>query len=87
MNKEEFRKDATVVIALQPLYQVLAPLLSDIEDTRMLAGSEAMTEGKSYYGSVSLAAKAGASGAQAIYEDLSERFPGRKTKSGNTTDK
>ena len=83
MNVPLFKADASVVIGLQPLYQVMAPLMRKIEDTRMLSGSEAMTEGKSYYGSVSLAAKAGAPGAQAIYNDLSTRFPGRKGNNGD----
>ena len=78
MDVAEFKKDAQVVAALQPIYQIIAPLLTNIEDTRMLAGSEAMTTGKMYYGNVRLAAKNNIPGARAIYEDLSERFPGRK---------
>lgn len=87
MDVAEFKKDAQVAVDLQPLFQVLAPLVQKIEDTRMLGGSEAMVAGKGYYGTVGLAAKAGAPGARAIYDDLSIRFPGRKGSKGKEEDK
>lgn len=74
MDKMEFLKDEAVVTGLSPLGNLVSQLASDIEDTVMLAGSEAITSALFYYGSTKEAASKGVATAKPIYEDLSERF-------------
>lgn len=82
MNSAEFLKDETVVSQLQPVISLASQLLSDAEDTAMLAGSEALQSALLYYGQVKEAHNKGIPTAGPIYEDLSERFkrPNKKTK-------
>lgn len=74
MEVEEFHKDAKVVEQLSPLLALFEQLVSDLNDTVMLAGSEALTNGMLYYGSVNEAASKGVPAAKPIYDDLSQRF-------------
>lgn len=74
MDKTEFLKDEAVVTGLNPLGNLATQLASDIEDTVMLAGSEAITSALFYYGSTKEAASKGIATAKPIYEDLSQRF-------------
>lgn len=74
MDKTEFLKDEAVVTALNPLGNLAKQLTTDIEDTVMLAGSEALTSAMFYYGSTREAASKGVATAKPIYEDLSQRF-------------
>lgn len=74
MDKTEFLKDEAVVTGLSPLGNLVSQLASDIEDTVMLAGSEAITSALFYYGSTKEAASKGVATAKPIYEDLSQRF-------------
>lgn len=74
MDKAEFLKDAAVVNQLSPLAAVAGQLASDIGDTVLLAGSEALMNGMLYYGTVNEAASKGVVAAKPIYEDLSQRF-------------
>lgn len=77
MQTNEFDKDAEVVNQLTPLHNVAFQLASDLDDTRMLAGSEALAEALIYYGSVREAATKGIPQAKPIYADLKERFSQR----------
>lgn len=79
MQVAEFRKDEAVVTVLMPLLNLALQLASDIDDTRMLAGSEALQEGMFYYGSTKEAADKGVVTAKPIYDDLKARFS-KKTK-------
>ena len=45
----------------------------------MVAGSEAYANARTVYGSIKILAKNKQTGAQAAYDDLSARFPGRST--------
>lgn len=74
MDDLEFNKDEDVVAQLTPLANLLKQLHSDIEDTIMLAGSEALVASMLYYGSVKEAALKGVPTAKPIYEDLQARF-------------
>jgi hypothetical protein len=78
MQQEEFIKDENVVTALTPILNIASQLTSDIDDTRLLAGSEALREGMFYYGSVREAANKGIAAAKPIYDDLSPRFSKKK---------
>ena len=77
MQTAEFDKDATVVTQLTPIQNVAFQLASDLDDTRMLSGSEALAEALIYYGSVREAANRGIPQAKPIYADLKERFTKR----------
>lgn len=50
-------------------------LMNGIDDTKMLAGSEAYASSLLYYGSVQRAVDMNVPGAKAIYEELRARFP------------
>ena len=81
MEVAEFSKDMQVVVELKPILDICEQLVSNIDDTSMLAGSEAYVQALMYYNGVKLAAKTGQASARPIYDDLSVRFPGatRKT--------
>jgi hypothetical protein len=76
-NTEEFLKDEQLVQQLYPLSTLAEQLSSDLGDTLMLAGSEALQAALIYYGAVNNAAKQGVAAAKPIYEDLSQRFLSR----------
>ena len=61
---------------LRNYLQRLVPLTRAIEDSMMLAGSEAYQGALIFYRAVKMAAQAGIPNADIIYKDLSARFPG-----------
>ncbi|OWP83356.1 hypothetical protein BWK59_10945 [Flavobacterium davisii] len=83
MNKTEFLKDEAVVTQLSPLANIAEQLTRDLNDTVMLAGSEAIYSALLYYGQVKEAHTKGIPTAKPIYEDLSQRFSKRRR--GNTS--
>lgn len=74
METEELRKDVQVVSQLSPVYAVAQQMASDLNDTIMLAGSEALKNALLYYGNVREAASKGVVSAKPIYDDLKPRF-------------
>ena len=74
MNKEEFLKDEALVTTLSPLGNLADQLASDISDTIILAGSEALAAALFYYGTTKEAAVRGIATAGPIYDDLKQRF-------------
>ena len=74
MNVPEFVADATVVNQLSPITNLAVQLSRNIDDTMMVAGSEAFQEALVYYGQVKEAASKGVPSAGPIYEDLKQRF-------------
>jgi len=79
MQTVEFDKDVDVVNQLTPIHNVAFQLASDLDDTRMLVGSEALAEALIYYGAVREAANKGIVQAKPIYDELRERFTKRNT--------
>jgi hypothetical protein len=79
-DSSEFKKDFELVATLKPLFSLCEQLCGNIDDTMMLAGSEAYQAALLYYGSVQVGAKTGQPNAKSIAEDLSNRFPGRRKK-------
>lgn len=77
LNKPEFLKDEAVVSQLVPLLNLATQLATDLDDTVMLAGSEALMAAMLYYGSVKEAQSKGVPTAKPIYEDLKARFAKR----------
>jgi hypothetical protein len=55
-------------------------LHENVDDTAMVAGSEAYQFALVFYNSVKMAARQDIPGAKAVYEELKKRFPGRKRK-------
>jgi hypothetical protein len=77
VDLQEWAKDVKLVQDLLKLYRPLAQLVSQLDDSLTLAGSEAMMASLAYYNNLKGAAKAGVPGTKPMLEDLSSRFPGR----------
>ncbi len=80
VNTEEFGKDVNGVTKLRSYYQSIEQIFDSLNDTIMVAGSEAYIAALSIYNVVKDAAKKGVPGAQTIYNELKVRFPGRPKK-------
>jgi hypothetical protein len=80
LDKTEMAKDRQLVADLLPCLRELAPLCEALADTIMQANSDTYLGDLAFYQSVRQAAKRGVSGADTIYQDLQERYPGRKKK-------
>lgn len=74
MDKEEFLKDEAVASQLSDIANIADQLATNINDTVMLAGSEALQAAMFYYGQVKEARNKGIPSARPIYDDLSQRF-------------
>jgi hypothetical protein len=74
MDKAEFLKDEAVASQLTPITSLAEQLVADLQDTLMLAGSEALMAAMLYYGQIKEAYKQGIPTSKPIYEDLSKRF-------------
>lgn len=77
VDTAEMAKDRALVDALLPCLRDLAPLCEGLEDTVTVANSDLYLSDLAFYQNVKVAAKRGVVGADAIYNDLKERFPGR----------
>ena len=73
----ELQKDLNAVEKLRAFYNPMAQMTKMLDDTMLLAGSEAYVAALAFYNAVKGAARANVPGAALIYEDLRERFPGR----------
>lgn len=76
-----FKKDVELFAVLTELHSLAASVASQIDDTRMAVGSEAMQEGSQIYKYVQAGAKT-TPGLKVVAEQLGERFKraGKKTK-------
>lgn len=83
MDKIEFLKDEALVTQLNPVSNLATQIATDVADTIMLAGSEALYNALLYYGQVNEAHSKGVPTAKPIYEDLSQRFSKRNRKPKN----
>ena len=73
----EAKKDNKLASDIYAFFQQLSTLLRAVEDTGMIAGSEAYEASLVIYHSIKGASRSNISGTQAIYDDLKQRFPGR----------
>lgn len=71
---DDIEVDFTAVQVLNNYIRPLRQVLDALEDTTMLAGSEAYVAALSYYNSVKLGQRMNMPGAESIYEDLRTRF-------------
>lgn len=80
LDMNEYAKD---VEAINSLFQIASPLdklMEELDDTMLLAGSEAYMASLAFYNALKGALNAGEKGLKNIYDDLSSRFPGRPAK-------
>ncbi len=80
LDMDAFRIDMKDATGLRVLEITLLQLVQGVDDTIMLAGSEAYNQALVFYNSVKQAARQEIPGAKAIYNELQSRFPGRRTK-------
>jgi hypothetical protein len=80
MSVVDFIVDVDAVNALSPVSKSIKQINTDIDDTLMLCGSEALTAALMYYRNVKFNADQGVASAKPIYEDLKKRFPGKSKK-------
>lgn len=80
VDKTEADKDFESFKVLHGFLRLLAPLVSNIEDTAMLCGSEFYRACLNYYDTVKKAAQNNVPGARTIYEDLKVYFDAQKAK-------
>ena len=79
VNAIELAKDRALRVALNDILNELRQLTEGIEDAIMLASSEAYLADLSFYQNVRQATQRGVVGADTIYTDLKQRFPGHST--------
>src|SRR6185312_4181057 len=77
VTADEVMKDRTLRLDLTEVLQELQQVTQGVSDTVMLASSEAYKADLAFYQNARQAAQRGVMGADTIYNDLSERFPGR----------
>ena len=81
LNPDEY---CQAVIAVNQLFKVVTPLqklTEELDDTMMMAGSEAYTASLAFYSALKTAIASGETGLKNIYDDLSARFPSLPMKS------
>lgn len=81
LDVAKYDSEVKIVTDLSSIMKPLRQLLEKIDDTAMLAGSEAYASALVFYNAVKSASKVDVPGMKTIYEDLQTRFPGR----GKTT--
>jgi hypothetical protein len=76
----EFKKDFKGFMDLREIVRPLRQVVDNLENSMMVCGSEAWEFARAYYKSVQYHAKMGVPGAQAIYDDLRQRFEKSQSK-------
>jgi hypothetical protein len=85
MNLPELRNDFNGVSTLNQMYRPLEQVVSNLNDTLLLSGSEAYKAALQFYNYVKQAAKNNVPDAKVIYEELKKRFEGQSVKTEPTT--
>jgi len=80
LDEAEVNKDFDGFKTINNFLRLLAPTVSNMEDTAFLCGSEGYQGALNYYNNVKLAAKMNVPNAKAIYDDLSTYFEAQKAK-------
>lgn len=83
VDLDEFAIDLAAVGVLRQIQQPLSQLLSMLDDSLLLSGSEALSASLVCYKAFRAAAEVNAPGAGVIAADLGARFPGRPAKSAS----
>jgi hypothetical protein len=81
INMEEFLIDITDATRLRVLRNIALQLFEEVDDTEMIAGSEAFQAALGFYNNVKLLAARDVPGAKAVYDELKKRFrrPSRRS--------
>lgn len=87
LDVTEWRRDFAAVEKLRVIGNQVSQLLRAIEDSAMVAGSEAYVAALSFYKNTQLAAKLNIQGAKDITDDLQVRFNNQGRKRGSKTNK
>ena len=77
MNVGELQIDFANAMQLDGVFRLAEQLCNNLNDSEMVAGSEAYHTALMYYNTVKQGDKNGIAAARSIYEDLQKRFPGR----------
>ncbi len=77
---EALKQDVAVATDLSPLENFATQLALDLDSTVLVAGAEGMGLASPVYKNIKFLAEQNQPGAQAAYDDLSQRFPGRPAK-------
>jgi hypothetical protein len=80
LDTKEFTTDFDDARGMIFIHSQALRLYEGIDDTQMLAGSEAFHAALVFYNSVKQAAAQNIPGAKSLYEELRKRFPGTKRK-------
>ena len=73
---EEIKKDRELRSQMMRFFADLISLSESVDDTLMIVSSEVWSADLGYYNTVREAARRGRPGAQSVYADLQQRFPG-----------
>lgn len=84
MSVSDFIVDVNAVNTIAPIQKNVKQIATDLNDTLILSGNEALIAALIYYNSVKFNASQGVASAKTIYEDLKKRFPGRGTSKSAT---
>jgi hypothetical protein len=85
LQVDELEKDITLFSQMDEIASLSAQLTEKVSDTQMLAGSEAYITALTAYRLFEAAANAGLPGADAVYDQLKQRFAGQGNTSGKST--
>ncbi|MDR3350270.1 MAG: hypothetical protein LBN98_01315, partial [Prevotellaceae bacterium] len=80
LDMPAFEADVSDATGLRTVHIAAKQLSDDIDDTVMVAGSEAYQASLVFYNAIKAAAAQDVPGAKEVYEDLKARFPGVKRK-------
>lgn len=75
IDLSEAKKDNELAANIYTIYQQLSTILRGIEDTGLVAGSEAYEAALIIYHSIKGASRSNVPGTQAMHDDLKQRFP------------
>ncbi len=79
LDLDEFRSDVNAVATLRSLHAPICQISDSLSDSMAIAGSDAYSAALMFYSSVKYAQKANVAKAGSILDDLSSRFPGKKS--------
>ena len=80
----ELKKDLEATKIMISILRKLEEITTMLDDTALLAGSEAYTAALSIYAAAKDAARRNVGGAASAYNEMKMRFPGRKANDGTT---
>ena len=80
VNIIELKKDMEAVVIMKSIFRQMEEMTTQLEDSIMVAGFDAFTASLSIYGAAKDAARRDVPGAKIVYNEMKERFPGRKHK-------